>query len=208
MFTRVLRSPDADGGGGFPATATYREATADAPAAVVHALGGPDGAVPDLRRCSIEAGSGVLSDETVRLMLADCCRFLRQLTVITTGVVATVDVGKFRQVVASELPVPRGVIREDGTRSLQDTPPAEAPDRDHRKNPRGRKHPLITLVQTALQGVRLLMQITSGTNPGAHNEEKLSDQREREAAKEAEKGERDALREEEKTLSKILAGKY
>jgi hypothetical protein len=140
----------------------------------------------------------------------------RQLVLITSNVVETVGVGQVRKIVAAEIPVPRGVILEDGTistKDLADTPDSAkvapgVPDRDHRKNPRGRKHPLITLLQMSLQGVRLLLQITAGTNPGAHNDESLGDKREREAAKEAERRERDALREEEKTLSKILAGKY
>jgi hypothetical protein len=145
-------------------------------------------------------------------MLADCCAFLRQLVAITASVVETIGLGQVRKIVAAEIPLPSHVIREDGTMSDRPTPapqqPDAAPDRDHRKNPRGRKHPLITLVQMALQGVRLLMQITAGTNPEAHNDESLGDAREREAAKEAAKREREALREEEKTLSKILAGKY
>jgi hypothetical protein len=197
MFTRVLRSPDAVDG------AAAHEPAAELP------IGGENGLHPDLRVAhKALIGYGPLSDAGVRSMLADCCSFLRQLVMITSNVVDTIGVGQVRKIVAAEIPVPRGAILEDGTLATKTALQEPGPDRDHRKNPRGRKHPLITLVQMALQGVRLLMQITAGTNPEAHNDESLGDVRERAAAKEAEKREREALREEEKTLSKILAGKY
>jgi hypothetical protein len=194
MFTRVLRSADAADGGSAKAT--------ELP------IRGEDGMTTDLRlRHRAWMDSGPLSDSHVRGILADCTNFLRQLVRITSDVVETVGVGQVRQIVAAELPLSRQIIREDGTCSDKPTPAVEAPDRDHRKHPRGRKHPLITLVQMALQGVRLLMQITQGTNPGAHNEETLTDQHEREAAREAERREREALKEQERTLSKLLSGR-
>jgi hypothetical protein len=204
MFTRVLRSPDSVDGGGAESTGRISGATGAAPELPI---GGEDGRRPDLRvRRQAFIGYGPLSDADVRSILGDCCSFLRQLVAITGNVVESIGLGQVRKIVAAEISIPRGTILEDGTMAMQDV--AGEPDRDHRKNPRGRKHPLITLVQMALQGVRLLLQITSGTNPVAHDKETLTEQREREATKEAERREREALREEEKTLSKILAGKY
>jgi hypothetical protein len=158
-------------------------------------LGGADGCDTDLRMRYFGAaanGGRQLTDDHVRLYLADCCHFLRQLAVITSGVVESMGLGQVRKIVAEETPVPENVIGEDGTMKK----PEPAPDRDHRKNPRGRKHPLVTMLQMALQGVRMLMQITCGTHPNAHNEETLEQRQLREE-----------LKERDRTFQNLLKGK-
>jgi hypothetical protein len=169
-------------------------------------IGGPDGMWPDLRtRHKAWQGSAPLSDDYVRGMLADCCHFLRQLMYITSNVVETIGVGQVRQIVAAEMPVPARVILEDGTVSTKETPASAAPDRDpstgsgrdHRKNPRGRKHPLITLLQMALQSVRLIERITTGMNPNTANKESLEQKKQREE-----------LKEEERELKNLLNGRF
>jgi hypothetical protein len=178
MF-RVLRSPDAVDGG---ATILGGESLP---------IGGEDGLQPDLRVLHAATYDRPVDDATVRAMMADCCHFLRQLVRITSGVIESIGVGHVRQIVAAELPIPRGVIREDGTFSSK-----EAPGRDHRKEPRGRRHPVITLLQMALQGIRLLLQVTAGTHPNAHNEETLEQKKTREE-----------LREQERTFKNLLNGR-
>jgi hypothetical protein len=188
MFTRVLRSADAVHGGSAKTAAAAR-------AAEPLEVGGVDGTLPDLRSTFPSALSalGPLDDDQIRVMLDDCSKFLWQLTHITSSVVETIDLGHLRKIVAAECPVPPNVIGDDGKRG--GSAPAE-PDRDHRKNPRGRKHPVITLLQMALQGVRLLLQITSGTHPNAHDKESLE-----------EKQQREKLKEQERTFNKLLSGR-
>jgi hypothetical protein len=163
-------------------------------------IGGHDGMWPDLRtRHKAWQGSAPLSDDYVRSMLADSCHFLRQLMYVTSNVVETIGVGQVRQIVAAEMPIPRKVILEDGTVSTRETPAASegAPDRDHRKNPRGRRHPLITLLQMALQSVRLIERISTGMNPNTANKESLE-----------QKKQRQELKEEERELKSLLNGRF
>jgi hypothetical protein len=158
---------------------------------------GEDGLTTDLRvRHKARMDTGPLPDDYVRGILADCTNFLRQLVRITSDVVETVSLAQVRQIVAAELALPSHIIREDGSMSNKPTQPVDAPDRDHRKNPRGRKHPVITLLQMALSGIRLLLQITAGTNPNVQNRESLGQKREREE-----------LKEQEREISKILSGR-
>jgi hypothetical protein len=156
-------------------------------------LGGDGGMWPDLRvRHKAWLLCGEMNDKGVRAMLSDCCQFLRQLVLITSNVIETIGIGQVRKIVAAEMPIPSAVIREDGTVSEQATP-AEPERDDHRKNPRGRKHPVITLVQMALQGIRLILQITVGTNPNAHAKETLEQKQVREQMKEQERTFKDLL---------------
>jgi hypothetical protein len=127
------------------------------------------------------------TDDAARSILEDCAKFLWQLAQITSGVIATVDVSAFRKIVADNAPMPG--------RPVTDSAQAE-PERDHRKNPRGRKHPLMTLVQFALQGVRMLLQITAAVNPNVHGKESFE-----------QKQTRQKLKEEERELSNILNGR-
>jgi hypothetical protein len=113
-------------------------------------------------------------------------------------VVESLGLGQVRRIVAEEIPVPETVIDEDGRMNPSTGSgrgAVQAPDRDHRKNPRGRKHPVITLMQMALQGVRLLLQITCGTHANAHNKETLEQKKMREE-----------LKEQERTFQNLLRG--
>jgi hypothetical protein len=155
------------------------------PADAVQPIGGADGYQPDLRRKidGVTSTGEPLTDEQVRLYLSDCADFLRQIARITAAVVETIGIGQVRQIVAEEIPVAYGVIGEDGVLH-----PTEMPARsDHRKNPRGRKHPVIALLQMGLQSVRLLQKIVYGTNPNALNAETLEQKKAREEAAEAER---------------------
>jgi hypothetical protein len=156
-------------------------------------IGGDGGMWPDLRtRHKAWQGAVPLTDDYVRSMLTDCCHFLRQLMYITSNVIDTIGVGQVRQIVAAEMPIPGHVILEDGTISTKETP-ARA---DHRKEPRGRKHPLIALLQMALQSVRLMQQISTGMHPNTANKESLE-----------QKKLRAELKEEERTISNLLNGR-
>jgi hypothetical protein len=176
MLIRVLRSPDGVDGNAAP-SATLSEAAARAAYPWLDS---------ELCACypSISRLDVAIDDNAMRNILSECSKFLLQLANITSGVLASIDVSAVRGIVAENAPMP-------GSR------PAEAaPDRDHRKNPRGRKHPLITLVQFALQGVRMLLQITAAAHPNLLGKETLE---QREARK--------ALEEQERTFNKMLSGK-
>ena len=193
-----------------PSTSSGQAATGEGARATGQAASLPNGGAgycrTDLRTRfgGVSQEVGILTDDIVRLMLGDCCQFLWQLAQLTSGVVETLGIGNVRQIVAAELPVPRHIIREDGTASdgaaptlaEPDRDPSSASGRDHRKNPRGRRHPVITLLQMTLQGIRLLMQISAGTNPNAHNEETLEQKKTREE-----------LKEQERTFKNLLSGK-
>ena len=167
---------------------------ADFDSAVPLPIGGADGFRPDLRRPieGIASDGRPLSDAAARAYLADCCDFLRQLARITSAVVETIGVGRVREIVAAELPVCGGVIDDDG-KVLTAEKPARA---DHRTEPRGRRHPVITLLQMALQGVRLLLRILEKTNPTALNELTLE-----------QKQERETLRQTERDFARYMSGK-
>jgi hypothetical protein len=116
----------------------------------------------------------VLTDAQARIMLSTAAAFLYQLVKLVSGVVETVDVGHLRDIVGPELSLPAHIVRKDDTVSLKETPPAEQPpDRDGRKNPRGRKHPLVALIELAAKAAKLLDKITRGLNPNAHDIETL-----------------------------------
>jgi hypothetical protein len=104
-----------------------------------------------------------LSDEMALAMLDNCDRFLVQLVTITSRVLETVPLGEVRQLVASEMAMSGAVVKQDGTvLKAKDMPPAAA---DPAKRPRAVSHPLLTLIRIAVQAVRLLRQIASGTHP-------------------------------------------
>lgn len=156
-------------------------------------IGGHDGRRADLRlRFGPGASDGPLSDDSVRAMLADAKCLLWQIVKLTATVLHSVNAGQLRKLVAAELDLPAGTIDEFGTMATGE--PKAAPEgepvnsgRDHRKGPRGRKHPLISLVQSGLQSIRLLAQIAGGTNPSAMNRESLEQKQEREALKQSER---------------------
>ena len=122
-------------------------------------------------------------------MLGDIARFMWQIAMMTSGVLATVDVGKLREIVAADVALPAYIIDELGKITPKDRAPKpeqasdaeQAPNRDHRKNPRGRRHPLVALLILGVQASRLHTQITQGTNPEAHNVEFFGDRLTREA---------------------------
>ena len=181
MFASVLRSPDAVDGGTAAATGKGASAT-ELP------LGGENGLWPDLRiGHKALLGYGPLSDGMVRQMMADVCQFLRQVVLITSNVVETVGIGQVRKILAAEVPIPRGIILEDGTLNIgaraaeSDKATSEQAERDHRKNPRGRRHPLIAFLMLGVQASRLIMTITQGTNPTAHDREPVQARLDREA---------------------------
>ncbi|MCB9934072.1 MAG: hypothetical protein H6840_00125 [Planctomycetes bacterium] len=134
-------------------------------------LRGPTGELPDLRlapRYFGEKRKGMaLSDNEVATMLADVTCFLHQVVLLTGHVLETFPVGEVRKIIAAEADLPVSYIDEDGK-------PRHAgknqPGRDHRKEPRGRKHPLMALLNLAVQAARLLRQITAGTHPKLQNQ--------------------------------------
>jgi hypothetical protein len=182
MFTRVLRSADAAGGGGPTATGPWTEKDARAADPKLDADLGAR--YPAISNFDFE-----VNDDVVRNMLDDVSKFLWQLAHITSGVLGTIDISAIRKIVAENAPMPDA---PEGR--LPDS--EQGPDRDHRKNPRGRKHPLITLVQFALQGVRMLLQVTAAVHPNVHGKESLDEQKHREA-----------LKEQQRTFNRLLSGK-
>jgi hypothetical protein len=182
MFTRVLRSPDAAAGSG-PAVDCASTAEPSQEARARAGNNSPDTTMRSSFQAMIDF-RGEVTDDHARDMLDDISKFLLQLAHITSGVLSTIDVAAVRRIVAENAAMP-GYMPEA----------EQAPDRDHRKNPRGRKHPLLTLVQFALQGVRMLLQITAAVHPNVHGKESFE-----------QKQMREKLKEEERELSKILSG--
>lgn len=148
-----------------------------------------NGMTPDERSAWAETGEQIKSmletnfmfehepidDESALGCLDACLHFLNQLLRMTTGVLQTVDVGELRKVVAGDLPLTGSwslALKALGV-DVSTLKPATVNEPrggvDHRKLPRGRKHPLVVLIGLAVQGVRLVDKITQGTNPGAHN---------------------------------------
>jgi hypothetical protein len=109
-----------------------------------------------------------LSDNEVYSMLDDCDRFLWQVVGITSRVLETVDIGEVRRLVAADVALPGAVVLPDGTLHTSRTV-ADAPAKS-----RGRTHPLVALLRLAVQAVRLLKQLTSGTHPEVHNRRRRS----------------------------------
>lgn len=117
------------------------------------------------------AGGPDFSRAAAKGALHACTRFLRQLVSLTGGVLETVDVTSMRKLVANEMPLPRGMrfaLKAAGIDADVPKEP-EAQHADHRKRPRASKHPLIALIQMAVQATRLIQKITAGTNPGSQN---------------------------------------
>ena len=115
-----------------------------------------------------------LGDEGVASTLDVCTKFLLLFIRMSTDVLQTIDVGSVRSLVADELPLPGQMVKalKAAGYDLGEIHPKSVKQddgRDHRKLPRGRKHPLIGLIQLVLQAVRLLDRITVKTHPAAHN---------------------------------------
>jgi hypothetical protein len=212
MFSRVLRSADAVDGGAAKATATGEGPSAgsgqgaratgaafkgpmsekEARTASAHLDGALGAYFPSMYDLKFD-----VTDDVARNMLDEISKFLLQLAHITSGVLGTIDVSAVRKIVAENAPMPGvRVDRLPDEEQAPDRDPSTGSGRDHRKNPRGRKHPLLTLVQFALQGVRMLLQITAAVHPNVHGKESLE-----------EKQAREKLKEEERELNKILSGR-
>jgi hypothetical protein len=149
-------------------------------------IGGVNGTSTDLRmRVPGVADQVEMNDGLARLYMEQCCQFLSQIMTLTSAVIESVSVGQVRKIVAAEVAVTGSVIDLDGkvTGALE-TPACE---RDSRKLPRGRKHPLILLLQCGLQAARMLQKITEALNPNAHNRQTLEQKQQRERDKEAER---------------------
>lgn len=147
------------------------EQPAERPAEKPVSLRGTNGLLPDLRHAprfhGIKRERTALSDAEVAVMLADVTLFLHQVVMATGHVLETVPAGELRKIVAAECDMPTSFVDENGIQRLA---VANQPGRDHRKEPRGRKHPLMALLNLALQAARLLRQITAGTHPKLHNQ--------------------------------------
>lgn len=132
-------------------------------------------------------GSGPLGDEEVSEYLGNGVRLLNQVVVLTSFVLDTIDVEYTRKVVAQDcrpMDMRRALkaLGYDpdkllGTESGGGSKGSGEKTGDHRKGPRGGRHPLIQLITLGATSVRLINQITRGTNPHAHN---LLTQQERE----------------------------
>ena len=108
------------------------------------------------------------SSNNMREMLENCTRFLGLLVQLAYGVLETVDKRAMRELVASELPLPREMrvalkaAGYDVDETVKTNPTEDGVD--HRKLPRGRRHPLIVLIGFALQASRLLEKLVGGMN--------------------------------------------
>jgi hypothetical protein len=139
-------------------------------------LGGGRG-WPDMRMivCALpEPGTErkPMSDDELMDMLDDCDRFLWQVVHLTSRVLETVDIAEARRLVAADVALPGSVVNADGTLN-ESRLPADAPVKS-----RGRTHPLVALLRMAMQAVRLLKQITTGTHPQVHNRRRRSTEEE------------------------------
>jgi len=156
--------------------------------------GGAD--MPDLRMTVRGVSrTGPLTDAEVEAIARDTVRFLRQVVLLTSGVLETVEAGALRRAVAAESAMPGDVVLEDGSVShcrdayrVDDEGRAEKGAADvaestpsggsaeptpvnarNARGPRGATHPLMALLRLAVQAARLINQITSGTHPGVFN---------------------------------------
>ncbi|MCA8916177.1 MAG: hypothetical protein KDB90_12265 [Planctomycetes bacterium] len=156
--------------------------------------------MPDLRMTVRGVSrTGPLNDAEVEAIARDTVRFLRQVVLLTSGVLETVEAGALRRAVAAESAMPGDVVLEDGSVShcrdayrvnddarvengsadcAEATSPGgpgeqpAGPAPANVKNahgPRGATHPLVALLRLAVQAARLIKQITSGTHPGVFN---------------------------------------
>jgi hypothetical protein len=112
-----------------------------------------------------------LGEARLRLILSDAAAFLHQVITLTATVLESVRPAQLREIVGSDLALPECILRGDKTVSLKETP---ALDRDGRKNPRGRKHPLVALIELAAKSAKLLEKIGAGLCPQALDREPLS----------------------------------
>jgi hypothetical protein len=143
---------------------------------------GEDGTTPDLRTTiyGVSAFPDRLTADAMRFMLEQACKFLGQVTHLTSCVLETVRLDDVRELFAGDIPLGPQVIRINGT--MRDDPaaskappepgqdPSTGSGQDHRKKPRGRTHPLMALLKLAAQASRLLKQIGAGLFPEAHNQ--------------------------------------
>ena len=125
------------------------------------------------------AGEGEIDDDEALSALDVCTRFLKQLVSLTSAVLETIDVQSMRTIVAGETNLPRGMVLTLKAAGIEvgdvEKKPKEAQASDHRKRPRGARHPLMVLVNFSLQATRLIQKITAGTNPGSQNLKKKSE---------------------------------
>lgn len=99
-----------------------------------------------------------------RRMLTRSARFLDTLEEIGIRVLHSVRVDDVRNVVAEEMPLAEG-YKESGWKE-----PKPEPERsDHRKRPRGRKHPLLGLIMGVLQASKVKAQILKVLHPDMHD---------------------------------------
>lgn len=187
MF-HVMRCPDSEGGG-KPATETAKPAADEYLDIPVKDEYSADewrkyGAeqkfhVTDLTARTIGVTpyrDNVLSASQARKMLTDACTFLHQLVALTSGVLESFTAAQIRDVVGHDIALPACIIRGDHKVSVNETPPKpeQAPDRDGRKNPRGRKHPLVALIELAAKAAKLLEKIAGGLAPESMDREPLA----------------------------------
>ena len=98
-------------------------------------------------------------------MLSTACKLLTQVSTIVSGVLELVPAAEVRRIVA------------------EDQATAAPEERDHRKAPRGRIHPLLVLIRIGVQAARLLKQIIGGTHPRTLNALSVAERMKREVEK-------------------------
>lgn len=126
-------------------------------------------------RSSIRMEVEEVDDDRATACLDICTNFLTQVVRITGLMLELVDVSQLRTLFAGDLKISRNValqLKAAGVDLDEFFAPAatdESKDPNWRKRPRGSRHPLIVLLNLAVQSVRLIQRITLGTNPDAHN---------------------------------------
>lgn len=145
---------------------------------------GLQGKHPDLRRGApgitrFHSEGKPLTDTVMRVMLMDAAIFLHQVMRLVSGVLETVPCGGLRRAAADDLPLLHGCVDEDGTTVAltpmlvedgQRTYPTRQHSEELKRKPRegfGPRHPLMALINLAMQAARLLRQIAGYTHPMA-----------------------------------------
>lgn len=107
---------------------------------------------------------GELTDSEARLMLSDAVRFLDVLIESTLKLLGTVRLASLRDAIDKDMPLSKGLTAllaaQQGT-EVQPVPQSDSPQ----KRPRGRRHPLLSLISWAISAARLQVGILKMLKP-------------------------------------------
>jgi len=127
-----------------------------------------------LNQCFEADDEETLSDDYVRRTLKACVAMASQVVQLSSAVIGTIEMATLRRIFAGEFKLPammRTALKAAGTDPtvFEGEPPEIKIEGKARKRPRGSKHPVVVLMQSGIQAVRLIDRITRATNPEVYN---------------------------------------